>query len=240
MGMLSNYSNINSGGRGIFESTYDPTGVFTGEGLAGGQYGETGQFFADPLDLFGIRAGQTRNRLNEILQQSARENIALQESQLAEIERLTAPFRDAATGTALPSLSALAFGGDIDFQPSQLFQQQLESGREGILQQQSGGGAGVKSSNTFQRLSDLVSGLASEDMGRFEQGNLDLLNRGVTATNQLGQAGSQLTGNVGGIFSNLGQGLGQAERAFGQSRNASLQGLSSSLGGLSQLFATRS
>jgi len=171
------------------------------------------------------------------LEQSAMENIALQEAQLAEIERITAPFREAATDTALPTLSSLAFGGDVDFQPSQLFGQQLERGRENVFRSQAGVG-GVKSSRTFERLADLVSGLASEDVGRFEQGNQFLLNQGVTATNQLGQAGTQLTGNIGSIFSNLGQGLSSQAQQEAQSTLARSQTLASGVQGLGNLAAT--
>jgi hypothetical protein len=233
---------FSSGGNegGLF-SGLDPAGLFSGSGVAGGDsiLGSFGQTLADPLDLFGIRAGQTQDEINRILTGSAQENIALQEGQLAQIAGQTAPFRAAATDVALPQLSALAFGGNVDFQPSKLFGRQLEQGRTGILRGQAAGGAGVKSSRTFERLGDLVSGLAGEDVGRFEQGQQSLLNQGITATNQLGQSGSQLTGNVANIFSNLGQGLNAARQGQGLDRQTSFQGLSSGLSGLADFIASR-
>lgn len=221
-----------SGAGGGVGGVSGPSGPGVGGPGAGGGPGDIRRNGFFPPIVANAQAPQPQPLSS--LEQSANENIALQERQLAEIERITAPFREAATGTALPSLSALALGGDVDFQPSQLFERQLDRGRTGVLRGQAAGGAGVKSSRTFERLSDLVSGLAAEDFGRFEAGNLSLLNQGVTATGQLGQAGSQLTGNVGAIFSNLGQGLnvqgqqrGQAERARAQTLSGGIQGLGS-------------
>lgn len=162
---------------------------------------------------------------------SAQENIALQEEQLARTEELTRPFREAGLGTALPSLVSLARGGEVDFQPSQLFRRQLERGREGILRSQAGAG-GVKSSRTFERLSDLVAGLAAEDIGRYEQGQLSLLQTGLGAERQLSQASQAMTGNVGAIYGNLGQQQniagqirGQAARARGETRARGIESL---------------
>lgn len=192
---------------------------------------------SDPLDFSGSGAEQNAKQINAILKQSAEAGIALNESQLAEIERLTAPFRTAATGTALPNLSALAFGGDIDFNPSQLFNAQLEQGREGILQGQAAG-PGIKSSSTFGKLSDLVSGLAAEDIGRFESGQASLLEAGRGAEAGLSSAGTRLSGNIGDILSNLGAGQSATAQGVAQQRRASGQTLSSGLSGLSQLLLT--
>ena len=132
----------------------------------------------------------------------AKSNIAQQRQQFSQLEGLTQPFIDAATKTALPQLSNMAFGGNIDYQPSVLFGRQLEQGKENIFQQQAARG-GLKSSNTFSRLSDLVSGLAANDLGRFEQGQQGLLNQGVLALNQLDNAQQGAQGNVQTLLSML-------------------------------------
>jgi len=168
------------------------------------------------------------------LTQSAFENIALQEEQLGKVSELTDPFRQAGQ-KGLGALSNLAFGGDVDYQPSKLFGQQLESGRRGILRQQAGGG-GIKSSRTFERLSDLVSGLAAEDVGRFESGQLDLLRTGLRAEDVLRQTGGQTGQTVGNIFGNLGQGLNLAEQQKGQAALAQSQTLAGGVRGLGDLF----
>jgi len=144
------------------------------------------------------------------------ENLAFQQGKLDQIRSSTAPFRSAATDTAIPALSALAFGGEIDFEPSKLFDVSLARGREGVLEGQAAR-SGVKSSGTFERLADLVSGLASEDIGRFESGNLSLLNTGQRAENILSGAESSIAGNIGGIFRNKGQLAQLSSQQRGQS-----------------------
>ena len=196
-------------------------------------------WFLDPMDISGTRAGATQDEISRILTSSNAQNIALQESQLAEIQKLFKPFTAAAKNTALPNLSSLAFGGSLDYQPSQLFGQQLEQGREGILGQQAAGGAGLKSSNTFSRLSDLVSGLAAEDMGRFEQGNLGLLQSGIGSEGALNQASNTLGNNISASNQNVGNQLNQSFQNYGNQRQQSFQGLGSGLGGLADYFGTR-
>lgn len=205
---------------------------------ASGALGETASQLADPLDLFGVRAGATADEINDLLRLSAQEGIALNEAQLSEIEKLTEPFRTAATETALPTLSSLALGGEVDFQPSQLFGTQLARGRENILQSRAAG-PGLKASGTFENLSDLVSGLASEDVGRFERGQTGLLEAGRGAEQGLLQAGTRLSGNIGGLLSNLGAGQAATSQNLAQQQIASGQTAASGLQGLAQLLATR-
>lgn len=223
-GNLSNNIGLNFGG---------------GDGGPGG-LASNSQFTPSQLQLQSLLSqyGITGPPDPTTLEGSAMANIDLQKSQLAKIEELTGPYRKAGTDVALPNLSALAFGGNVDYQPSQLYNQQLSAGRQGVMRSQAAGGAGVKSSRTFERLADLVSGLAGEDMGRFEQGNQTLLNQGLTATNQLGQAGSQLTGNIGNIYGNLGQGLNLAAQQRGQGQLAQSQTLKSGVTGLGDLLST--
>jgi hypothetical protein len=170
-------------------------------------FGEFGQFAADPLDLFGQRAQQTSDRINQILEESAAAGIALNEAQIAEITKLAEPFTTAATQTALPSLSNLALGGDIDFQTSPLAKRQLETGRESIVENRAAGGK-LKSSGTFKNLADLASRVASEDIGRFEGGQTALLNAGIGAEQGLRSAGTQVSGNISDLLTNLSSGVG--------------------------------
>lgn len=234
----------------LVETVLDPAGVFTGDPSLQGALDPGGtiiesatgstlaQDIADPLDLFGGRAGRTAEEINELLKLSTQEGIALNEAQLAEIEKLTEPFRAAATGTALPTLSSLALGGNVDFQPSRLFGSQLEQGRENILRGQAAG-PGIKSSATFGKLSDLVSGLAAEDVGRFERGQAGLLEAGRGAEQGLLQAGTRLSGNIGDLLSNLGRGQAATAQNLAQQQIASGQTAGSGLQGLAQLLATR-
>lgn len=228
---------------GLFDSlssSFDIGDTFTMPGLEDyglgslieGEQGLLGQTIADPLDLFGVRAEQTQQQISDLLRGSAEKGIALQERQLERIEDLNKPFMKTALNRALPTLSSFARGGDVRFKPSQLFEQQLETGERGILRQQAGRG-GIKSSRTSERLSDLVSGLIAEDVGRFEQGNLALLQQGIGSEQALTQAGRTLGGNVQGLYSNLGQGLNVAQQQKGASQAAALQGVGNALSSVS-------
>jgi hypothetical protein len=218
-------------GSDILGSIVNPIGAATDLALSGDLGG------LDFLDLTGEKAKKTAAAIDAILKQSAQEGIALNEAQLAEIERLTTPFREAAVGTALPQLSALALGGDVDFRPSRLFQTQLEQGRAGILKGQAAG-SGIKSSATFGKLSDLVSGLATEDVGRFERGQKALLEAGRGAEAGLTAAGGRLTGATGDILSGLGAGQAAVAQSLAQQNLAAGKTAAGGLAGLSQLLLT--
>jgi len=170
----------------------------------------------------------------DILSQSAAQNIALQKDQLDRIAEITAPFRAEATRTALPQLSALALGGEIDYRPSMFANRQLEQGREAVLRQQAPGG--IKSSRTFERLADLATGIGAEDLNRFEQGQRSILNPGVLATQQLGQVSGQIGANIGSIFSNLGQQQNLVQQNLAQAQAQQAANQAEGLSNLSRLF----
>jgi hypothetical protein len=185
------------------------------------------------------RVGDAAAASQNLLEQSAAENIALQQEQIDKIAELTQPFRNVATQEALPNLSSLAIvgGDDVPFRPSNLLGSQLSRGREAILKQQSPGG--IKSSKTFERLADLATGLAAEDVARFEQGQRSLLTPGQLATQQLNQASTQLGSNVGGIFSNLGQQINQSHQGLAQAQAQTGANIGQGIAGLSNLFLSQ-
>lgn len=221
-----------------FESAgpLDPAGVFSGTGAAGGEFGSGAQFLADPLDLFGIRAGQTSASIDELLTQSTQEGLSEQRRQLEQLEQLNAPFRDVALGQSLPSLTALATGqGETGFQPSRLFQLQAEQGTRAIKRRLAAQGK-FGSSQRFEETADLISGLAGEDIARFEAGNLAQLQAGIGSTQALNVAGTTLGAAGSALLSNLGAQQNIAAQNLGAQRQSSLQGAANTLGGLSSLL----
>jgi len=189
------------------------------------------------FDIFDFDASKVEDATNEassILRRSADQNIALQEEQQSKISDLTDPFRSAGRDVALPSLSALAFGGEVDFQPSKLFERQVEQGRDNIIQNRTGGN--LKSSRTFENLADLVTGAASQDIGRFEQGQNTLLNSGQRAENVLRGVETGTAQRIGSIFNNLGQGLNNQKQQLAQAQDAGAQSFSNTLGGLAKFL----
>lgn len=191
---------------------------------------EIEQFIKDPLGAIED-AEKAAARIAELQKTSAGRAILQQEEQLERIEGITQPVRDVATETALPTLSSLALGGDVDYQPSELLTKQLETGREGVLRNRAAG-SGVKSSTTFENLSDLAQGLVSDDIQRFEQGNINLLNTGLRAEDVVRQTGTSTAGNVSNIFGNLGSQLNQAQQNIAGSQIATGQTVDSGLSSL--------
>jgi hypothetical protein len=187
----------------------------------------------DVFDFNSTDEADAQAEIQKLLKESAESGIALNQQQLAVVEKLTQPFRDAGTQTALPNLQALAQGGDVDFQPSKLAGRQLEAGREGILKSRSGGS--LKSSGTFSNFADLATRVSAEDVGRFEQDQLDLLRTGLKGEDILRGTSTQTAGNVGGIFSNLGRAQNLSLQQLAEQQKAGGETLSSGVQSLSQL-----
>lgn len=195
--------------------------------------GKIEDFVKDPLGNISD-AEKAAARIAELQKTSAGRNILLQEQQLAQVAGLTQPFREAGTDVALPMLSALALGGEVDYQPSELLGRRLASGREGILKNRAAR-AGIKSSRTFEDLADLASTLSAEDLGRFEQGNINLLNTGLRAEDVLRQSVTSTAGSVGGIFGNLGQSLTTAQQNTGAAQLANANTIGGGVSSLASL-----
>lgn len=191
---------------------------------------------ADPLDIFGTRATFTRGTIEDLLTSSTQEGLAEQRRQLEQLEQLNAPFRDVALEQSLPSLTALATGqGETGFQPSRLFQLQAEQGTRGIKRRLAAQGK-LGSSQRFEETADLISGLAGEDIARFEAGNLAQLQAGIGSTEALSRAGTTLGAAGSALLSNLGAQQNIAAQNFGAQRQSSFQGAANTLGGLSSLL----
>lgn len=211
----------------------DPAGVLTGTGLAGGEFGEIGQMIADPLDLFGHRAEETRGEVGRLLTESAESGIKAQEEQRQKIKEMYAPFYDSAVEGGLPQLQALAMGGEVDYTPSRLYEYSKERGERNIRRTQAAKGQ-LKSSATEERLSDLRLGLAEEETERLYSGQLSRVQLGAGAGDAVGAASRTLGGNVAGLYTGLGSGMRLTEQAYGEARQSAFQGLSSSLMGMAK------
>lgn len=191
---------------------------------------------ADPLDIFGTRAGFTSETIDELLTGSTKAGLNEQRRQLAKLEQLNAPFRDVALEQSLPSLTALATGqGETGFQPSKLFQLQSEQGTRAIKRKLAAQGK-FGSTQRFEETADLTSGLAGEDISRFEAGNLAQLQAGIGSTEALNRAGTTLGAAGSALLSNLGVQQNINRQNLGAQRQSSFQGAANTLGGLSALL----
>ena len=199
--------------------------------ILGGSQGEFGQFLADPMDLFGVRAEQTQEQISGILEQSTQEGIASQEAMREQIRQMYEPWYNSAVNSALPQLQAMATGGELDYQPSKLYEYQKKIGERNINRSMASRGL-AESSAKEQSMSDLRLGLAEEEMDRLYSGELSRLQLGSGAADAVSAASRSLGGNVAGLYTGLGGGLNAAQQQYGDARQSAYQGLSSSLSGM--------
>jgi uncharacterized protein YnzC (UPF0291/DUF896 family) len=195
--------------------------------------GEFGQFLADPMDLFGVRAGQTQEEISGILEESTRAGIEAQEEQRERIRQMYEPWYQSAISSALPQLQAMSEGGEIDYTPSKLYEYQKKTGERNIKRSMAGRGLS-ESSAAEEKMSDFRLGLAEEEMDRLYAGELSRVQLGSGAADAVGAASRSLGGNVAGLYSNLGGGLNIAQQQYGQARQSAYEGLASSLSGMAQ------
>lgn len=230
---------------GFVGKLVDPGGFFTGEPdiqgamdpggtlieAAGG--GTWAQDVADPMDLFGRRAGEAASESVEIMTKSAERGIAAQEAQRERIREMYEPYYQRAVTEGLPQLQAMAEGGKIDYTPSRLYEYSKERGERNIRRIQAAKGQ-LGSSATEERLSEFRLGLAQEEMDRLYAGQLSRVQLGTGAAEAVSAASRSLGGNVAGLYTGLGAGVSAAQQQYGQARQSAYQGLASSLAGLSQ------
>lgn len=196
-------------------------------------FGEFGQFLSDPMDLFGVRAGQTREQISGILESSTAEGIKAQEEQRERIREMYEPWYQSAITESLPQLQAMASGGEIDYTPSKLYEYQKKTGERNIKRTMAAKGLS-ESSASKEKLSDLRLGLADEEMERLYSGELSNVQLGSGAADAVSAASRSLGGNVGSLYTGLGGSLNLASQRYGDARQSAYQGLASSLSGMAQ------
>lgn len=222
---------------GIIGGAVDPMGVFTGSGLAGGDFGETGQMLADPLDIFGIRAGQTRDEVGNILRSSAEQGIQSQRDMIDRIDALFKPYQEAAA-QGLTDFTSLAAGGEFTAPTSPAYGYELEQGSRAANRLAAAQGR-YNSSKRQADIADVALNAGQNELARQYGGQLDLQRLGTNALSALGGAGQNAGQAAGSIYGNLGQGVNSALQAYGASRQQSLNQGANALGGLSQYLAQK-
>lgn len=183
----------------------------------------------DPFDLMGTKAAENQAQIAAILTQSAQAGIAQQEQQEAFLQERYQGYYDQGVN-ALGKLSSL-YSGDVEgsgYTQSATYDYQLEKGREGIDTQQAKSGL-LNSSSTAKREAGLVSGLAAEDMNRYEGGLLSQIQMGAGSAEAMSAASQSVSGNIGSLYGALGQGLNTSLQNMGQARQASMGTLGNSL-----------
>lgn len=210
----------------------DPAGVISGEGPAGGEYGESGQVIADPLDLFGWQARAEQEKVDKMTSEA----LGLQRDWMNYIKQQYAPY-SAVARMALPQQAALAgLGGEeakqrfvSNIEGDPLYQAKLRAGEQAVLRNAAAtGGLRSGSSNAaLAQMNQLLLGKEIQD--RYQQ------LAGLSGQGFMGQQAESTFGGqaLGGLTDIMGTQASNA-LAFGaaqrQNRAASLGGASKILG----------
>lgn len=203
------------------------------ENQIGGQFGELGQVVADPLDLLGVRAEQTRDAISSILMGSAEAGIQSQREMLDRVNELLGPYREAVV-SQLPNYTAMATGGEAQQVPlAPQYKLETQRGQTAIDRMLAAKGA-YGSSGRGAMLSEMLLNAGQNEAARRYGMNLDLQRLGTGAIGQLGQAGRQAGSNVSGIYGNLGSGLNTAMQNYGAQRQQSMNQGANALYGLAR------
>ncbi len=216
----------------------DPLGLYKEQARGGGNetIGAIANYASDPLDLWGVRAGNARSDIREILTNSAQAGIDEQARMQGQIAEMFKPFYDQGL-KSFGDLRSMATGGGLPegYQPSKLYQLQSEQGNKSITAGQAKSGL-LHSSATEQKRSDLGAGLAAEEAQRIYGGTLGSVQMGTNSANSINAASRSLGGNVGSLYSNLGSSLNANTQAYGQARQNSMDSLSNIFAGASSAY----
>lgn len=200
-----------------------------------GEYGETIQMIADPLDLRGVRAEQAAEEARNILMSSAASGIESLEAQHTILKELYEPYYTQATETALPALQAM-ITGEYDYKPSAIYELQKEVGERAIKRGRAARGA-LGTSGTEMELASLRTGLLTEDIERDYGERLAQLQLGAGSASAISAASGALSGNVGSIYGALGEQQAAISNVYGQARQSAYSTLGNTLQNLGLYMA---
>lgn len=196
--------------------------------------GEIGETIADPMDLFGWRSGRALSEIEKIQMESSKRGVQAQRDMLAQMDKLVDPYRKQAL-ESLGDYTAATTGGMADFAPSETYQRNISQGTSDINRRLAAMGL-FGSTARGGALSDLYLEEGQNEAARRYADMLNMQRLGTGAIAQLGQAGQTAGQNVGGIYSNMGQGLAQNLMNYGQSRMNSMNQFGQAMGGLSSFM----
>ena len=207
-------------------------------GLRSGEFGETGQLIGDPLDIFGVRAGQTSDEINRLNELATQEAIESQQRQFGQVRDLFDPFAQAGQQPLSELVAAITGQGDFDFTPSEGFKTGLERGTRATRRGAAARGL-LDSSGTEARLADLVNSLTGQEVQGQLESRLRPVQTAQQATGIIGGEAGRAAGQGSSAFSNLAQQSLINAANLGQARQASFQGAAGGLSGLANLLATQ-
>lgn len=213
-------------------STYNDANRYGAFGPANAALGqsETGQTILDPLDLFGVRAGETQDEMDAIAYGSAQDAIAAQEEMRQIIAQYLEPYRQGGLD-ALGDFQSMATTGQVGNALSPEYQFQRDQGMQNINRQLSA--AGRRNSTYGGRVaSDFLGQLGQEEGYRQWGRSLDAIKMGMGAMNSLGGAAANAGQMANSLYGGLGQNLNASAQNYGQNRANTLYQAGNALSGL--------
>jgi len=200
----------------------DPAGVVTDQDTTSSKKHRMLSTIADPLDIFGERAEDTKEEVSDIINRAAQEAFESAEERYGQIKKLQKPFVE---------YGKQATEKDVTKPYSQQYQETLEE-QGGALNRSLAARGLYDSSYAGEQLSNLALGAAQEEIARQHEDRLNKLKIGQMAAGTAGRGGAQFAGSAGKIGSQKGQGIQNAFQGFGAQRKASL----ASTGNMAQNF----
>jgi len=184
---------------------------------------------ADPLDIYGERADENRNRLENIQMDSANEGIAAAEEMRQIIETYLEPYRTAGMG-ALPDFAAQVTTGQTQNALSPEYLYGRDQGMKNVNRQLSAQG---RRHSTFggEQMGAFLGALGQEEAQRQYGRNLDAIKMGQGVTDTLGGADQTLGGQAGSMYQNLGNALNMGYQNYGAQRRNSMTNAGKAIGG---------
>ena len=215
-------------------SFFDPGSKLIGS-VFGDSAGSLHNRIVDPMDIFGIAAGETQDEMDYILRQSAMDAITSQEEMRQINKGLLAPYQQGGVN-ALSSLERMATNGPVSMQTSPEYSFQRDEGLRNINRGLSARGL-TNSHYGGKQAAGFLGQLGQEEANRQYLRTLDPVKMGLGALSSVGQANAMAGQNVGGIYGNLGSTLNDSMYNYGQQRQDSFNSLGTTLGGAASYIA---
>lgn len=186
-------------------------------------------WLSDPLDLFGTRAGATRDRISEINQATLdAQNKARKDAYLRQIG-LQQPYYDA----GVRALSQLDTPGEIPF--SEQYQNDLQQGTRSLNRSLAAAGK-FNSSDADQKLGQFYNQLSGEEMGRRYNNALMPIQIAQNAMGASNAAAQSYGAGMSGAYQNFGQNAAQNAMNYGQNRADVYNTMGQSLNSMAQYY----
>jgi len=184
---------------------------------------------ADPMDLFGSRAGRTRDEISDINNATlSAQDKAQREAYLRQLE-LQQPYYDAGVN----ALTQLSNPGEMPF--SEQYQNDFTQGTRSLNRSLASMGK-FNSSDADQKLGQFYNQLSGEEMGRRYNNALAPIKIAQNAMGASNQAADTYGQGMSSAYQNFGTNSAQNALSYGQNRADTYNTIGQSLNSMAQYY----